>query len=89
MIKYPGRGLDRNRLSDIMYTCIILHNMIIQDIGQAISPIFFRAEQHRDYDPVKMYAELLEITKEIVSKTTHLSLKVDFVEDICHRENQN
>lgn len=25
MIKHPARGLDRSRLSDIIYTCIIVH----------------------------------------------------------------
>ncbi|GJZ26722.1 ALP1-like protein [Tanacetum coccineum] len=42
IIKYPARGLTQSRLSDIMYTCIILHNMIIHDNGNAISPDFFR-----------------------------------------------
>ncbi|GJX87068.1 ALP1-like protein [Tanacetum coccineum] len=37
VIKYPARGMSRRRLSDVMYTCIILHNMIIHDNGEAIS----------------------------------------------------
>nr|GEX51434.1 protein ALP1-like [Tanacetum cinerariifolium] len=41
IIKYPARGLTQSRLSDIMYTCIILHNMIIHDNGNAISLDFF------------------------------------------------
>ncbi|GKB30810.1 ALP1-like protein [Tanacetum coccineum] len=51
IIKYPARGLTQSRLSDIMYTCIILHNMIIHDNCNAISPDFFPEEQHRDDDP--------------------------------------
>ncbi|GJU38553.1 hypothetical protein Tco_1191510 [Tanacetum coccineum] len=35
-----------------MYTCLILHNMIIHDNGNAISPEFFPEEQHRDDDSV-------------------------------------
>ncbi|GJV51397.1 ALP1-like protein [Tanacetum coccineum] len=27
LIKYPARGMSRRRLSDVMYTCIILHNI--------------------------------------------------------------
>ncbi|GJZ02640.1 ALP1-like protein [Tanacetum coccineum] len=42
IVKHPARGLTRSRLSDITYTCIILHNMIIHDYGNAISPDFFR-----------------------------------------------
>ncbi|GKB21345.1 ALP1-like protein [Tanacetum coccineum] len=53
LIKYPARGMSRRRISDVMYTCIILHNMIIHDNGEAISPIFFPEEQHRDGDPIE------------------------------------
>ncbi|GJV75141.1 ALP1-like protein [Tanacetum coccineum] len=48
LIKHLARGMSRRRLSDVMYTCIILHNMIIHDNGDAISPDFFREKQHRD-----------------------------------------
>nr|GEV71083.1 protein ALP1-like [Tanacetum cinerariifolium] len=41
-IKYPARGMSQSRLSDVMYTCIILHNMIIHDNGNSISLDFFR-----------------------------------------------
>ncbi|GKB95483.1 ribonuclease H-like domain-containing protein, partial [Tanacetum coccineum] len=51
LIKHPARGMTRRRLSDVIYTCIILHNMIIHDNELAISPKFFREEQHRDDDP--------------------------------------
>ncbi|GJT52187.1 ALP1-like protein [Tanacetum coccineum] len=57
LIKYPARGMSRNRLSDIMYTCIILHNIIFHDNGEAISPDFFSEEQHRDDDPVRIHEE--------------------------------
>nr|GEZ52158.1 hypothetical protein [Tanacetum cinerariifolium] len=40
LIKYPARGMSRRRLSDVMYTCIILHN--IHENGEAISPDFFQ-----------------------------------------------
>ncbi|GJS33462.1 ALP1-like protein [Tanacetum coccineum] len=51
LIKHPARGMSRRRLSNVMYTCIILHTMIIQDNGEAISDEFFREEQHRDMIP--------------------------------------
>ncbi|GKB04343.1 ALP1-like protein [Tanacetum coccineum] len=51
LIKYPAQGMSRRRLSDVMYTCIILHNMIIHDNGEAISNDYFPKEQHRDDDP--------------------------------------
>nr|GEX68476.1 putative nuclease HARBI1 [Tanacetum cinerariifolium] len=42
LIQYPARGMSRSRLSDVMFTCIILHNMIIHDNSNAISLDFFR-----------------------------------------------
>ncbi|GJY52526.1 ALP1-like protein [Tanacetum coccineum] len=51
LLKHPTRGMTRRRLSKVMHTCIILHNMIIHDNELAISPKFFREEQHRDDDP--------------------------------------
>lgn len=68
-----------------MYTCIILHNMIIQDEGRAISPEFFPAEQHRSYDPLNTHEESLQITRKICNKTTHLRLKADLVEFLCYK----
>ncbi|GJW50282.1 ALP1-like protein [Tanacetum coccineum] len=41
LIKYSARGMTQSRLSDVMYTCIILRNMIIPDNGNAMSPDFF------------------------------------------------
>ncbi|GJX75542.1 ALP1-like protein [Tanacetum coccineum] len=87
IIKYPARGLTQSKLSDIMYTCIILHNMIIHDSGNAISPNFFLKEQHRDDDPVRTHAESMQVTQEIIDRTGHLSLKADLVEHIWNNAN--
>ncbi|GJU15175.1 ALP1-like protein [Tanacetum coccineum] len=82
LIKHPARGMSRRRLSDVMYTCIILHNMIIHDNEIAICSEFFQEEQHRDDDPVRTHQESMEVTREIINRTTHLSLKADLVEQI-------
>ncbi|GJU77908.1 ALP1-like protein [Tanacetum coccineum] len=87
IIKYPARGLTRSRLSDIMYTCIILHNIIIHDNGNAISLEFFPEEQHRDDDPVRTHQESMQVTQEIIDRTAHLSLKADLVEHIWNNSN--
>ncbi|GJU29894.1 ALP1-like protein [Tanacetum coccineum] len=52
LIKHPAREMSRRRLSDVMYTCIILHNIIIHDNKVVISSKFFREEQQRDDDPL-------------------------------------
>ncbi|XP_042467625.1 uncharacterized protein LOC122050818 [Zingiber officinale] len=36
MIRGPGRFWYKDNLKDIMYTCIILHNMIIENEGDAV-----------------------------------------------------
>nr|GEX03149.1 protein ALP1-like [Tanacetum cinerariifolium] len=75
IIKYPARGLTQSRLSDIMYTCLTLDNMIIHDKGKAICPDYFPEEQHRADDPVRTHAESMQYTQEIIDRTAHLSLK--------------
>lgn len=68
------------KITDIMYTFVILNNMILHDSGQTVSLRFFREEQHRVDDPIRMYEETLETIREIHNKTSHLSLKADLVE---------
>ncbi|GJV01755.1 ALP1-like protein [Tanacetum coccineum] len=89
LIKHPARGMSRRRLSDVMYTCIILHNMIIHDNEVAICSKLFREEQHRDDDPLRTHQESIEVTREIINRTTHLSLKADLVKHIWDHENQH
>ncbi|GJV51223.1 ALP1-like protein [Tanacetum coccineum] len=87
IIKYPTRGMTRSGLSDIMYTCLILHNMIIHDSGNAISPDYFPEEQHRDDDPVRTHQESMQVTQEIIDITAHLSLKADLVKHLWNNAN--
>ncbi|GJX74135.1 transcription factor IIIA [Tanacetum coccineum] len=44
------------RITHLMYTCIILHNMIRKEKGKAISPDFYPEEQHREDDPETSFA---------------------------------
>ncbi|GJU22185.1 ALP1-like protein [Tanacetum coccineum] len=46
-----------------------------------------RKEQHRDVDPVRTHQESMQVTQEIIDRTTHLSLKVDLVEHIWNNAN--
>nr|GEU69816.1 protein ALP1-like [Tanacetum cinerariifolium] len=89
LIKHLARGMSRRRPSDVMYTCIILHDMIIHDNEMAICSEFFREEQHRDDDPARTHQESMEVNRKIINRTTHLSLKADLVEHIWNNENQH
>nr|GEX10410.1 hypothetical protein [Tanacetum cinerariifolium] len=50
-IKILARPMALKNITDMMYTCIILHNMIGKDNKRAISPEFYPDEQHREDDP--------------------------------------
>ncbi|GKC12573.1 protein translocase subunit SecA2, chloroplastic isoform X1 [Tanacetum coccineum] len=53
IVRTPARSRSLKRITHLMYTCIILHNMIRKEKGKAISPDFYPEEQHREDDPVR------------------------------------
>ncbi|GJS47900.1 ALP1-like protein [Tanacetum coccineum] len=54
IVRTPARSRSLNRITHLMYTCIILHNMIRKEKGKAISPDFYPEEQHREDDPERI-----------------------------------
>ena len=82
------RSRSLSRITKLMYTCIILHNMIIQDQGTAISPEYFPEEVHREDDLVRSEESMLDLIQEIQDEQTHLHLKADLVEHVWRRTNQ-
>nr|GEU87880.1 protein ALP1-like [Tanacetum cinerariifolium] len=46
----PAQAYIKEKLTNIMYTCIILHNMIIKDCKEAISPKWYPEEEHQPDD---------------------------------------
>nr|GEW71626.1 hypothetical protein [Tanacetum cinerariifolium] len=48
----PTRALKKERIINMMYTCIILHNMIRKYKKYAISPKWFPEEMHQLDDPL-------------------------------------
>nr|GEU37569.1 hypothetical protein [Tanacetum cinerariifolium] len=73
----------------ILLEAIASNDLWIWHAGEAISFEFFQEEQHRDDDPVRTHQESVEVTGEIINRTTHLSLKADLVEHIVGHENQH
>ncbi|GKD58907.1 protein translocase subunit SecA2, chloroplastic isoform X1 [Tanacetum coccineum] len=51
IVRTPARSRSLKRITHLMYTCIILHNMIRKEKGKTISPDFYPEEQHREDDP--------------------------------------
>ncbi|GJX01600.1 protein translocase subunit SecA2, chloroplastic isoform X1 [Tanacetum coccineum] len=44
IVRTPARSRSLKRITHLMYTCIILHNMIRKEKGKAISPDFYPEE---------------------------------------------
>ncbi|GJR60554.1 ALP1-like protein [Tanacetum coccineum] len=89
IVRTPARSRSLKRITHLMYTCIILHNMIRKEKGKAISLDFYPEEQHREDDPVRSAQDRLRVIREIHDEETHLNLKADLVEHIWHRTNAN
>ncbi|GJU56461.1 ALP1-like protein [Tanacetum coccineum] len=49
----PARAYIKEKLANIMYTCIILHNMIIKDSKEAISSEWYPEEEHQPDDLIR------------------------------------
>ena len=90
IIKRPGRSWSINKLSRIMYTCIILHNMIIEGSQNAI------AELEEDYlsnptnIPWRSFEERVAVHARTITdlrdKHKHHQLRADLVEHIWNLE---
>ncbi|GKB63946.1 putative nuclease HARBI1 isoform X2 [Tanacetum coccineum] len=89
IVRTPAQSRSLKRITHLMYTCIILHNMIRKEKGKAISPDFYPEEQHREDDPVRSAQDRLRVIREIHDEETHLNLKADLAEHIWHRTNAN
>ncbi|XP_076894032.1 uncharacterized protein LOC143546207 [Bidens hawaiensis] len=80
IIRQPAHFLQMDKLRNIMHTCIILHNMILEDSGRAVC----QGEYNDEPEPIctlnedEKLANLLKIRK----KETNFSLRSDLVEHL-------
>ena len=97
IIRNPARMWEREALSQIMYACIILHNMIVEDERDS-----YGKRNDYDYDqtnsaalvnyyhgPINEFARMLEINTAIHNRSKHCSLKADLTEHIWQRFGSN
>ncbi|XP_042386814.1 uncharacterized protein LOC121978550 [Zingiber officinale] len=85
IVRGPVRYWSRDILRDIMYTCIILHNMIIEDEGDAVSNWMGYEENHptrvkQGFTPE--FQEYLWRNCELCDSEIHHQLRVDLAEHI-------
>ena len=79
VIQNPARAWTKERIRKVMYACIILHNMIIEDKGKAICTYYEEDNEEQQMVPPEVrYAN----RRAIQSKQTFDSLRADLVEHL-------
>ena len=76
----PTRIMKKERIVNIMYTCIILHNMIRKDKKKAISPEWYPEEAHQPDDPIRSDEQMRKVIRYIRLHQMHQNLHADLVE---------
>jgi hypothetical protein len=79
IIHHPARAWHPKKLRNIMYTCIILHNMILEDEGNAICG--------GDYEPYEIETQISEEeraanVREVRNSEKHHALRSDLTDHI-------
>ncbi|GJS15344.1 ALP1-like protein [Tanacetum coccineum] len=78
----PTRALKKERIINMMYTCIILHNMIRKYKKYAISPKWFPEEMHQPDDPLRNEEQVQQVMRWIRSAQAHQNLRHDLIEHL-------
>nr|GEZ36694.1 hypothetical protein [Tanacetum cinerariifolium] len=78
----PTRALKRERIINMMYTCIILHNMIRKYKKYAISPRWFPEEAHQPDDLFRNEEQVQQVMSWIRSSQAHQNLRHDLIEHL-------
>ncbi|KAI3826312.1 hypothetical protein L1987_00358 [Smallanthus sonchifolius] len=76
ILRRPNRHLKLPKIRNEVYTCMILHNMILKDDGNAISPVYIRDPPVEPVIDDNVLSELHDVA-------THISLRFDLVEHIA------
>ncbi|KAL7588837.1 hypothetical protein Lser_V15G38445 [Lactuca serriola] len=89
ILKKPTVNLGKEKLQEIMYTCLILHNMIIEDEGRAICA-FDEEETIPETQPIKIGGEeYMNMRAEIRCTETFHNLRNDLMKHIYGVQNIN
>ncbi|GJY29502.1 ALP1-like protein [Tanacetum coccineum] len=76
----PTQTLKKERIINMMYTCIILLNMIQKFKGVVISPGWFPKEAHHSDDFVLTDEQVRQVMRWITSAQAHQNLQHDLIE---------
>ncbi|XP_022030741.1 protein ALP1-like [Helianthus annuus] len=75
ILNRPMRAMSVKKIRHVIYTCIIIHNMILKDDENAIAPVHIRDH------PVELVFDDTVFNKPI-DKVTHWRLKYDLMEHL-------
>ncbi|MFS7928009.1 hypothetical protein Hanom_Chr04g00315871 [Helianthus anomalus] len=73
------RARSVKKIRNVVYTCIILHNMILKDDGKAIAPVHIR-------DPPVEPALDDTVLGELLNEDTHWRLKHDLIDHLASQD---
>nr|XP_043620008.1 uncharacterized protein LOC122591843 [Erigeron canadensis] len=76
IIDRPFRQRSLGTIRNLVYACVILHNMIIQDSGRAICPVYIG-------DPVVRPSSHWDALPEIQDEETHFRLRYDLTDHLA------
>ncbi|GKD77799.1 ALP1-like protein [Tanacetum coccineum] len=79
----PTRALRKYRIVNMMYTCIILHNMIRKYKKVVISPRWFPEEAHQPEDMLRNEEQVQQVMRWIRSSQVHQNLRHDLIEHLA------
>ncbi|GJW74222.1 ALP1-like protein isoform X1 [Tanacetum coccineum] len=84
IIRQPARAYQINMLKKIMYCCIMLHNMILEDEGFEVNvrDLFVSPTPHIQRTWVERCELHLRKSKELRDRKTHIDLRQDLVEHL-------
>jgi hypothetical protein len=86
ILTQPARSYEVNRIRRTMYACIILHNMIVEDSGFAITSFDLEILSQAPNLPVRTFQERIAVhertNRELRDRTVHHGLRHDLVEHI-------
>ena len=95
IVRGPSQIWDTPTLSDIMYACVILHNMIVEDERDLYEGNFeydgleeIERPTMEDVNrgaPHLLTADILRINADIHNRTTHQQLQLDLLENILQK----
>jgi hypothetical protein len=94
IVREPGRMWKKKTLAEIMYTCIILHNMIVEDERDSYEVRYDIDFEPGSYciplegleeGPIHEFDMVLEADAAIRDRPTHRRLKADLVEHIWQK----